>query len=176
MILLIVLLAVVLVVFVYLVGIYNSLVASRERVKQSWSELDALLKQRNEELPKLIETCQQHMPFELPTLEHVVRACTAALQASDADSVQAVGAAEQQLRTGIRQLMAVAQSYPQLRASESFQRLQTRLSGLEQAIVVSQGRYNERVLLNNIRIDQFPDALVARRYGFGARSLLEFRQ
>src|SRR5664279_5112645 len=84
MILLIVLLAVVLVAFVYFVGIYNSLVGLRERVKQAWANIDVLLKQRHDELPKLIETCRQYMQYEQQTLEKVMQARSAVSQARDA--------------------------------------------------------------------------------------------
>ena len=174
MILLIVLLAIILVGFVYFVGIYNSLVSLRERVKQAWANIDVLLKQRHDELPKLIETCKQHMQFEQQTLERVINARTAVFQAREGGNVQAVGAAEQQLRAGLGQLYAVAENYPQLKASESFQQLQSRISGLEEAIADRRELYNEQVQINNTRIDQFPDVLIARRYGFVAKQMLEF--
>jgi LemA protein len=174
MIFLIVLLAIVLVAVVYFIGIYNSLVGLRERVKQAWSNIDVLLKQRHDELPKLIDTCRQHMQFEQKTLEMVIKARTAVFQARDAGDVQAVGAAEQQLRAGLGQLYAVAENYPQLKASESFQQLQARISGLEEAIADRRELYNEQVQLNNTRVAQFPDLLIARRYGFTTKPLLEF--
>ncbi len=174
MILLIVLLAVVLVAFVYFVGIYNSLVALRERVKQAWANIDVLLKQRHDELPKLIETCRQYMQYEQQTLEKVMQARNAVSQARDSGNVTAVGAAEQQLRTGLGQLYAVAENYPQLKANESFQQLQSRITGLEESIADRRELYNEQVQLNNTRVDQFPDVMIARRYGFTARPLLEF--
>jgi LemA protein len=174
MILLIVLLAIVLVAFVYLIGIYNSLVALRERVKQAWSNIDVLLKQRHDELPKLIDACRQYMQFEQQTLEKVMQARGAVSQARGDGNVQALGAAEQQLRAGLGQLFAVAENYPQLKASESFQQLQARITGLEESIADRRDLYNEQVQLNNTRIEQFPDALIARRYGFAARPLLEF--
>jgi LemA protein len=174
MILLIVLLAIVLVGFVYFVGIYNSLVSLRERVKQAWANIDVLLKQRHDELPKLIDACKQYMQYEQQTLERVMNARSAVFQAREGGNVQAVGAAEQQLRTGLGQLYAVAENYPQLKASESFQQLQARITGLEEAIADRRELYNEQVQINNTRVDQFPDVLIAKRYGFLAKPLLEF--
>ncbi len=171
---LIILLAAAIVLAVYLVGIYNSLVAVRERVKQSWANIDVLLKQRHDELPKLIETCKQYMQFEQETLEKVMRARTAVYAASSGGSVAALGAAEQQLRGDLGRLFAVAENYPQLKTNESFQQLQQRISGLEEAIADRRELYNDEVNINNTRIDQFPDALIARRYGFSAKPLLEF--
>jgi len=176
MILLIVLLAVALVAFVYLVGIYNSLVSLRERVKQAWANIDVLLKQRHDELPKLVDTCRQYMQYEQQTLEKVMQARSAVFQAREGGNVAAVGAAEQQLRAGLGQLYAVAENYPQLKASESFQQLQQRITALEESIADRRELYNEQVQLNNTRVAQFPDVLIARRYGFTSRPLLEFAE
>ena len=174
MILFIVILALIAVLAVYLVGIYNSLVAVRERLKQAWANIDVLLKQRHDELPKLIDSCRQYMQYEQETLEKVMRARAAVSQASAGGDVAAVGAAEQQLRAGVMRLYAVAENYPQLKSNESFQQLQSRITGLEEAIADRRELYNEAVQINNTRIDQFPDVLVARHYGFVAKSLLEF--
>jgi len=171
----IVLLAIIVVLIVYLVGIYNSLVAIRERVKQAWANIDVLLKQRHDELPKLIDSCRQYMQYEQETLEKVMRARGAVLQASSGGDVAAVGAAEQQLRAGVTRLFAVAENYPQLKADESFKLLQSRISGLEEAIADRRELYNEVVQINNTRIAQFPDVLIAGRYGFSAKTPLEFK-
>ena len=174
MVALIILLAVAVVLVVYLVGLYNSLVAVRERVKQSWANIDVLLKQRHDELPKLIETCKQYMQFEQETLDKVMRARTAVYAASSGGSVAAVGAAEQQLRGDLGRLFAVAENYPQLKTNESFRQLQQRITGLEEAIADRRELYNDDVNINNTRIDQFPDALIARRYSFTSKPLLQF--
>lgn len=174
MVTLIVLLAAAAVLVVYFVGIYNSLVAVRERVKQAWANIDVLLKQRHDELPKLIETCRQYMQYEQETLEKVMRARGAVQAASSGGNVAALGAAEQQLRGDIGRLFAVAENYPQLKSDESFRQLQQRITGLEESIADRRELYNDEVNINNTRIDQFPDVLIARRYGFGAKPLLEF--
>jgi len=171
----IVLLAIIVVLIVYLVGIYNNLVAIRERVKQAWANIDVLLKQRHDELPKLIDSCRQYMQYEQETLDKVMRARSAVSQASSGGDVAAVGAAEQQLRAGVMRLYAVAENYPQLKADESFKLLQSRISGLEEAIADRRELYNEVVQINNTRIAQFPDVLIASRYGFSAKPLLEFK-
>jgi LemA protein len=174
MVALIVLLAAAAVLVVYFVGIYNSLVAVRERVKQAWANIDVLLKQRHDELPKLIETCKQYMQYEQETLEKVMRARSAVQAASSGGNVAALGAAEQQLRGDIGRLFAVAENYPQLKSDESFRQLQQRITGLEESIADRRELYNDEVNINNTRIDQFPDVLIARRYGFSAKPLLEF--
>ena len=168
MVALIIVAAAAVVLAIYLVGIYNSLVSVRERVKQSWANIDVLLKQRHDELPKLIETCKQYMQFEQETLEKVMRARTAVYAASSGGSV------EQQLRGDLGRLFAVAENYPQLKTDESFRQLQQRITGLEESIADRRELYNDEVNINNTRIDQFPDALIARRYGFTAKPLLEF--
>ena len=174
MIALVVLLALIAVVVVYFVGIYNSLVAVRESVKQAWANIDVLLKQRHYELPKLIETCKQYMQYEQETLDKVMRARAAVYAASAGGNVAAVGAAEQQLRGDVGKLFAVAYNYPELKTNESFRQLQTRITGLEEAIADRRELYNDQANINNTRIDQFPDVLIARRYGFTAKPLLEF--
>jgi LemA protein len=159
---------------VYLVGIYNGLVGLREGVKVAWANIDVLLKQRHDELPKLIEACKRYMTFEQETLEKVMRARTAVDQAGAASDVAAVGAAEQQLRSGVTRLFAVAENYPELKSDLSFQRLQSRITTLEEALADRRELYNEQVNLNNIRIDVFPDVLIARNFGFTHAHLLDF--
>ena len=97
----VVILALALVLIVYLVGIYNGLVGLRENVKVAWANIDVLLKQRHDELPKLVDTCKRYMQFEQETLEKVMRARASVSSASTSGNVAAVGAAEQQLRAGV---------------------------------------------------------------------------
>lgn len=159
---------------VYLVGIYNGLVGLRENVKVSWANIDVLLKQRHDELPKLVETCKRYMQFEQETLEKVMRARASISQASASGDVAAVGAAEQQLRAGMGRLYAVAENYPQLKTDETFRQLQARITSLEESIADRRELYNEQVNVNNIRVHVFPDALIAGRFGFGPARLLDF--
>ena len=159
---------------VYLVGVYNGLVNLRENVKVAWSNIDVLLKQRHDELPKLVETCKRYMQFEQETLEKVMRARASVSQASTSGNVAAVGAAEQQLRSGVTQLFAVAENYPQLKSDETFKQLQGRITALEESIADRRELYNDQVNLNNIRVTVFPDVLIAQKFGFPAAHLLEF--
>lgn len=174
MVTLVIVLAVLVLLLVYFIGMYNSLVALREQIKQAWANIDVLLKQRHDELPKLVETCRQYMQYEQETLEKVMKARSAVLQARAADNVTSLGNAEQQLRSGLGQLFALAENYPQLKADESFRQLQARITSLEEGIADRRELYNEQVQINNTRIDQFPDSIIARHYGFVAKSLLEF--
>jgi LemA protein len=171
---LVVILALALALAAYLIGIYNGLVSLRENVKVAWANIDVLLKQRHDELPKLVETCKRYMQFEQETLEKVMRARASVSQASTSGNVAAVGAAEQQLRAGVGRLFAVAESYPQLKSDETFKQLQSRITALEESIADRRELYNDQVNLNNIRVKVFPDVVIAQRFGFVPAQLLEF--
>jgi LemA protein len=170
-----VLFAIFVALFLYAVLIYNHLVRLKHSVAQAWSNIDVLLKQRHEELPKLVETCKRYMQHERTVLEEVTRARAAVGRAREAGDVGALGEAETQMRAGLTSLFAVAENYPALRADETFRHLQTRISQLESQIADRREFYNEAVNTNNIRIEQFPDAIVARLFDFGPRALLRFR-
>jgi LemA protein len=170
----VVILALSLALIVYLVGIYNGLVSLRENVKVAWANIDVLLKQRHDELPKLVDTCKRYMQFEQETLEKVMRARASVSLASSAGNVAAVGAAEQQLRAGVGRLFAVAENYPQLKTDETFKQLQGRIIALEESIADRRELYNDQVNLNNIRVNVYPDAVIARKFGFLPAQLLEF--
>ncbi|MCC6296570.1 MAG: LemA family protein [Pseudomonadales bacterium] len=159
----------------YGVTIYNSLVRLKHQVAQTWANIDVLLKQRHDELPKLVDTCRQYMEYERDTLERVIAARSRVATAREQQDVGALGTAETELRAGLGRLFALAENYPQLKASESFQHLQGRISDLENGIADRRELYNAAVNLNNVRIEQFPDVLVARPLGFKPFELLEFR-
>ncbi|MES1945019.1 lemA-like protein [Salinisphaera sp. PC39] len=158
----------------YGILIYNSLVRLKHAVSKAWSNIDVLLKQRHDELPKLVDTCKQYMDYEKETLEAVMRARADAERARTDGDVKGVGRAEGEMRFGLGKLFAVAEAYPDLKANESFRQLQQRISGLEDAIADRREYYNEAVNLNNVRIEQFPDVIVAGLFNFGPADLLEF--
>ena len=160
----------------YAIMIYNNLVSLKHNVSKAWANIDVLLKQRHDELPKLVETCKQYMGYEQETLEKVMQARSAVSAAREKGDVSALGPAETQLRMGLGNLFALAEAYPDLKANDSFQHLQARISGLENAIADRREFYNESVNNNNVRIEQFPDVIIARNLGFGARDLLEFSE
>ena len=158
----------------YAIILYNNLVSLKHNVSKAWANIDVLLKQRHDELPKLVETCKQYMGYEQETLEKVMQARAAVSAAREKGDISALGPAETQLRMGLGNLFALAEAYPDLKANESFQHLQVRISGLENAIADRREFYNESVNNNNVRIEQFPDVIIARNLGFGAKDLLEF--
>jgi LemA protein len=158
----------------YVISIYNHLVRLKHNVSKAWSNIDVLLKQRHDEIPKLVETCKQYMKFEQETLEKVMQARSQVSDARQKQDVPGLGAAEGALRTGLGQLFALAEDYPELRANDNFQHLQSRISSLENTIADRREFYNESANINNIGIETFPDLIVARLFAFGARELLEF--
>lgn len=168
--------AVIAVILVYAVVMFNHLVTLKHNVRKAWSNIDVLLKQRHEELPKLVETCRQYMQFEQQTLEKVMQARAAVSQAQAHGDMGALGLAETEMRLGLGNLFAVAEAYPELKANESFQHLQQRISGLENAIADRREFYNASVNINNIQIEQFPDLLIAGLFRFQAFELLEFSE
>ena len=169
-----ILLAVVGVALIYAIVIYNGLIALKHNVSKAWSNIDVLLKQRHDELPKLVEVCKQHMQFETATLEKVMAARSGAKTAADKGDVKGVGGAESVLRSALGNITATVEAYPELRANESLQTLLGRITGLENAIADRREFYNESVNVNNVRIEQFPDVIVARMGAFKAAELLEF--
>ncbi|MCB1777667.1 MAG: LemA family protein [Candidatus Competibacteraceae bacterium] len=160
----------------YIIVIYNRLVNLKHNVGMAWSNIDVLLKQRYDELPKLVETCKQYMSYERDTLEAVMRARQAVSDAQQATDLPALGQAESQLRLGLGRLFAVAEAYPELRASDNFRHLESRITGLENAIADRREFYNDSVNMNNVRIEQFPDVLIARMFNFSPFRLLEFTE
>ena len=171
-----VLLGILAVLLVYFILIYNALVSVKHQVAKAFANIDVLLKQRHDELPKLVEVCKQYAGFEQETLERVMRARSAVAEASAKEDVSALGSAEGALRLGLGNLFAVAEAYPELRTNEQFQFLQQRISGLENGIADRREFYNESVNINNVRIEQFPDVIIARLFNFGSKELLEFSE
>lgn len=169
-------LGILIVIAVYAVTIYNSLVQIKHNVTKAWANIDVLLKQRHDELPKLVETCKQYMKFEQDTLARVIEARSKVFTAREAQNVPALGQAEGGLRAALGSLFALAEAYPDLKANQTFQQLQTRISSLENAIADRREFYNESVNVNNVRIEQFPDVIIARLLNFKEAQLLEFTE
>ncbi|THF65517.1 LemA family protein [Pseudothauera nasutitermitis] len=167
-------LALLAVVLTYGVLIYNGLVRLKHNVARAWSNIDVLLKQRHDELPRLVEVCRHYKQFEQDTLVRVSEARARVAAAREAHDVPALGAAEGQLRSGVDRLFALAEAYPELKANEHFMRLHSRITALENAIADRREWYNESVNVHNIRIEQFPDLLVARLFGYATQPLLRF--
>jgi LemA protein len=167
-------LAIIVIAVIYVISVFNNLVTLKNNLGKAWANIDVLLKQRHDELPKLVETCKQYMGYEQQTLEKVMQARAGVQQARESGDVAALGNAEAGLRASIGKLYAVAEAYPQLKANESFQQLQSRISGLESGIADRREVYNDSTNLYNIRIQSFPEMILARQFGFKESKLLEF--
>lgn len=160
--------------FGYAVMLYNGLVRARNEVKLSWSNIDVLLIQRHDELPKLVDVCKRYMQHEQNTLEQVIKARADIDLARHANNVSGVSVAEGALRTGLSRLYAVAENYPNLKANEMFIALQSRISALETAIADRREIYNDAVNTLNVRTETFPDAIIASMFHFEQASMLKF--
>lgn len=158
----------------YAVSLYNGLVRLRHEVARSWANIDVLLKQRHDELPKLVAVCQQYARFEQATLTQVMEARTALRGAARQGDIARVGALEDGLRSLLGQVYAVAEAYPELKADAQFATLSQRISTLEDMIADRRELYNEAVTLNNVRIETFPDVLLAQTLGFTKACPLRF--
>ena len=167
-------LGLVVVAVVYAVMLYNGLVTVKNNVSLAWANIDVLLKQRHDEIPKLVEICKQYRQFEQETLEKVTRARAAVHDARATQDIGALGSAEAALRSSLGGLFAVAEAYPELKANENFMQLQSRITQLEDAIADRREFYNDSVNVNNVRIEQFPDSIIANAFAFHAARLLRF--
>ncbi len=155
-------------VIIYCIVVYNGLVSLKNNIERNWSNTDVLLKQRFDELPKLIKVCEGYMQHERKTLEAVIKARSMVGGArSDQDRMQAQNALTETLRS----LFMVVEKYPELKADKAFGQLQSRITELEDQIADRREFFNESVNIYNIRIEQFPDVLVARAFNFSGRTL-----
>lgn len=155
---LIVLLLLVLALIIVFITIYNGLVSLRNNVDKYWSNIDVLLKQRYDELPKLVKVCERYMKHEAETLENVIKARS---MMSSAKTVAEKGEADNMLTAALKSLFAVSEAYPELKADNRFGQLQGRITQLENEIADRRELYNESVNVFNIRIERIPDVLVA---------------
>jgi LemA protein len=157
-------------IFVYLITIYNSLVRLRNDNDKAWANIDVLLKQRHDELPKLIETCKGYMQYEQKTFLAITEARTAFMKAS---SVAEKAQADNLISGALKSLFAVAENYPELKANNNFMQLQGRISELEEKIADRREFFNDDVNTFNIRIQQLPDVFIARVLSLQRRDLFK---
>ena len=155
---------------IYFITIYNSLVRLKNDMDKAWANIDVLLKQRHDELPKLIETCKGYMQYEQATLEKVIQARNAYSQAG---SVTQKAQADNMLTSALRGLFALSENYPDLKANNNFMQLQKRITELEERIADRREFFNDDVNTYNIRIQQLPDVFVARMLSLQRRDLFK---
>lgn len=152
--------------------VYNSLVSLKNRVDEAWSDITVQLKRRADLIPNLIETVKGYAGHEKEVFEKVTEARTAVMSATNAGPKQAA-AAENQFESALKSLFAVAENYPQLRATENFQQLNNELVDTEDKIQASRRFYNGGVRDLNTKIEQFPSNLVAGMFNFAKREFFE---
>jgi LemA protein len=156
----------------WIIMIYNGLVAMRQRVNQSFSDIDVQTKQRHDLIPNLVETVKGYAGHERGTLEAVVQARNAAVTAQSG-GVAAQAAAENALSGTLRQLFALSEAYPDLKASQNFQQLQAQISDIENKIAAARRFFNNSVQEYNTGIQQFPAALFAGSLGFQPKEFFD---
>ena len=162
--------AVIVVVVVWVISIYNGLVAMRQRVNGAFADVDVQLRQRHDLVPNLVETVKGYAAHERGTLDEVVKARNVAA-AAQGPAQQA--AAENMLTGALRQLFALAESYPDLKASTNFQQLQAELTDIENKIAAARRFFNNAVQEYNTGIQRFPAALFASAFGFTAKEFFD---
>jgi LemA protein len=165
-------LGVIAVFVVWIVLVYNGLVAMRQRVNQAYADIDVQMKQRHDLIPNLVETVKGYAGHERNTLEAVIKARNAAIQAP-AGGVAATAAAENMLSGTLRQLFALSEAYPDLKANQNFQQLQSELSDIENKLAASRRFFNNAVQEYNTGIQQFPAVLLAGTLGFSQKEFFD---
>ena len=169
---LLVLAAVVVVLLAWIAGSYNGLVRLRNQVENAWAQIDVQLKRRHDLIPNLVETVKGYAGHERQTLENVIQARNMAVSAK---SVGDRAEAENMLTGALKSLFAVAEAYPNLKADQTFLRLQEELTSTENKVAFSRQFYNDSVLTYNTRSELFPVNIVAGMFGFGRREFFEVK-
>jgi LemA protein len=167
-----IIIGVIVLLVLWIIMIYNGLVAMRQRVNQAFADIDVQTKQRHDLVPNLVETVKGYAGHERGTLEAVVQARNAAITAQ-AGGVAAQAAAENALSGALRQLFALSEAYPDLKANQNFQQLQSELSDLENKIAAARRFFNNAVQEYNTGIQQFPAVLLAGPLGFAQKEFFD---
>ena len=167
---LIIVAAVLVLLIVFVIGIYNALVRLRNQVSNAWSQIDVQLKRRHDLIPNLVETAKGYMKHERGTFEAITNARS---QAMGAKSVTDASKAEGALGEALSKFMLVVENYPELKANQNFLSLQEELTSTENKIAFSRQNYNDQVLFFNNKIQMFPSNIVAGTFKFDKRDFFE---
>lgn len=166
------------VVVAFLVGyyiiIYNSLIQAKNLILRGWAQIDVLLKERHDELPKLVATCKEYMKYEQEAFVKIMNARNKVADAREKRNVYSLSRADNELHESIGQLFALSENYPELKANDGFRHLRVRITALEQQIADRREEYNSCVNHFNTRIEQFPDLILARQFKMKAAEYLKF--
>lgn len=163
-------LGVVVLLLLSIIGLYNSLVRKRIRCDEAWAQIDVQLKRRHDLIPNLVETVKGYAAHEKQTLENVIQARNAAVEAR---GVARQAEAENMLTGALSRLFALSEAYPNLKANENFARLQEELASTENRIAFSRQHYNDSVAVYNMALEQFPSNLIAGMFHFPKREMFE---
>ena len=165
-----ILLAIVVIVALYVVFVYNGLVKLRNRIANAWAQIDVQLRRRYDLIPNLVETVKGYAKHERQTFEAVTQARANAI---NADGVAAQAQAENQITNALKSLFAVAEAYPDLKANQNFLNLQEELTGTEGRIAYARQFYNDSVLRLNTKVQSFPSNILANMFGFREHEYFE---
>jgi len=168
-----ILIAVIVVIVLWWIGVFNSLVVLRNRIENAWGQIDVQLKRRYDLIPNIVETVKGYAKHEKETFENVVKARQMGM---DASNVQDQAAAENMLTGALKSIFALSEAYPELKANENFKLLQEELAGTESKIAFARQHYNDSVMLFNTRIQMFPASIVANASGFKDRDFFELEE
>jgi LemA protein len=157
----------------YFVSIFNGLIRLKNNIEKSWSNINVLLKQRHDELPKLLSTVKGYMKYEKTVLTQITKARTEIMKAKNINEKARLN---NQISEALKTIFAVAENYPKLQANETFRHLQNRISGLENEIADRREFYNDSVNVFNIRIHSIPDFIVARMMHYTKKELFRVKQ
>lgn len=160
----------------YVIMIYNGLIRLKNNVERAFANIEVLLKQRHTELPLLVEVCRGYMAHEQDLLLAITKARSHVQDARQEYDIPDLGRAETEMRQSLQQLFVRVEAYPELKANENFLALQERISALEDTIADRREIFNESVRLNNTRVQQFPDVLIARIFSFLELDYLRFKE
>jgi len=176
-----ILLVIIVAVILFLVGIYNGLVTARNGYKNAFAQIDVQLQRRYDLIPNLVETAKGYMKYERETLEAVIAARSAAMSGltaakanpGDAQAMQQLGGAENQLTQSLGRLFALAESYPDLKANQNMMQLSEELTSTENKVAFARQAYNDAVMFYNNKREVFPNSFVANMYNFAPATPLE---
>ena len=168
-----IIIGIVVLLILFSIAMYNSLVGKRMRCQEAWSQIDVQLKRRYDLIPNLVETVKGYAAHEKETLERVIQARNAAISAT---GVKEQAQAENMLTGALRQIFALSESYPNLKANENFTKLQEELASTENRIAFSRQHYNDSTAVYNTTIQKFPSNVVANMFAFKPRDFFELEE
>ena len=168
-------LGIIVLLIIFVIGIYNSLVQKRIRCREAWSQIDVQLKRRYDLIPNLVETVKGYAAHERETLERVIQARNAAI-AVGGDDVKGQAQAENFLTGALRQIFALSESYPDLKANQNFMQLQEELTSTENRIAFARQHYNDSAAVYNTAREKFPNNTIAGMFKFQARDYFELAE